>query len=75
MKFIKYTRMRLLEEKQKINLTLSDICVIKYLVLILLCRMIGIEVVRPELDDDVAILTRSFFNGCISRFVSFYVSI
>ena len=64
-KSIKYTRMRLLEQKQKINSTLSDICVVKYPVPIPLYRMIGMEVVRLALDDDVAILTRSFLNGYI----------
>ena len=74
-KSIKYTRMRLLERKQKINSTLSDICVVKYPVPIPLCRMIGMEVVRPALDDDVSILSRSFFNGYIPGSASFYVSV
>ena len=67
--------MKLLERKQKINSTLSGICVIKYLVTIPLCQIIGMEVVRPALDDDVAILTRSFFNGYIHGSASFYVSL
>ena len=47
----------------------------KYLVPIPLCRMIGMEVVRPALDDDVAILTRLFLNGYILGSASFYVSV
>jgi hypothetical protein len=74
-KSIKYTRMKLLERKQKINSTLSDICIIKYPVPIPLCRMIGMEVIRPALDDDVAILSRSFLNGYIPGSASFYVSV
>jgi hypothetical protein len=55
--------------------TLSDIGIMKYLVPIPLCRMIGMEVVRPALDDDVAILSRSFLNGYIPGSASFYVSV
>ena len=47
----------------------------KYHVPISLCEMIGMEVVKPALDDDVAILTRSFLNGYIPRSTSFYVSV
>lgn len=72
-KSIKYTRIKFLEQKQKIDLTLSDICVIKYLVSIPLSHLIGMEVVCPALDDDVEILSRSFFNAYISRSVSIYV--
>ena len=70
-----YTRMRLLERKQKINSTLNDICVMKYQMPISLCRMIGMESVNPALADDVAILSGSFFNDYISRSASFYVSV
>jgi Cft2 family RNA processing exonuclease len=33
------------------------------------------EVIRPALDDDVAILSRSFLNGYIPGSASFYVSV
>lgn len=59
-KCIKYTKMKLLERKQKINSTLSDTCVVKYHVPIPLCRMIDMEVVKFALDDDVVILSHSF---------------
>jgi hypothetical protein len=40
-----------------------------------LCRMIGMEVVRHALDDNVALLSWSFYGGYILGFVSFYISL
>jgi hypothetical protein len=67
--------MRLLEKKRKINKFLTEICLMKFPIPIHLCKMISMEVVCFTLKNYLALLARSFANGYIPSFASFYVSL
>jgi hypothetical protein len=67
-----YSKVRRLENKRKINKILTEICLMKFPTPILPCIMISMEVVHPTLENDVALLVRSFANGYIIGFTSFY---
>lgn len=72
-KSLLYGKIKLLEKKNKINTTLNDICLVQFPILIPLCWMVGMEVVKPTLDDNIAILSRSFHVGYILGSTTFYM--
>jgi hypothetical protein len=74
-KSLLYGKIKLLEKKKKINTTFNDICLVQSLILIPLCWMVGMEVVKPTLNDNVAILSRSFHVGYIIRSTTFYMAL
>ncbi len=74
-KLLMCSKMRLLEKKRKINKILTKICLLKFPIPIPLCRMISMEVVCFALKNYVTLLARSFANGYIPSFTSFYVSL
>ncbi len=61
-------------DKKKLNVILKDIYN-SFPIPIPLCRMIGMEVARHALDDNVALLSWSFYRGYIIGFASFYISL
>lgn len=69
------SKMKLLEKKRKINSILTKICLMKFPTPIPLCKMISMKVVYLALKNDVAFLAKSFANGYIPSFASFYVSL
>jgi len=72
-KLLMYSKVKLLEKKKNINIILIDICLMKFPIPIPLCRMINMEVVHHALENDVALLARSFVNGYILGSTLFYV--
>lgn len=67
--------MKFFEKKKKINKILTEISLMKFPTPIPLCIMTSMEVVYLALKNDVAFLVKSFVNGCIPSFASFYVSL
>lgn len=74
-KSLHYSKNRLFKKKKKITSSLIDICVIKSRIPIPLCKMVNMEVVNPILENDVALLPRSFSSGYILIYASFCVSL
>jgi len=71
--FLMRNKVRFLEKKKNINKILIEICLMKFPIPIPLCRMINMEVVHHALENDVALLVKSFANGYILGSTSFYV--
>ncbi len=69
------SKVKLLENKRKINKFLTKICLTKFPTPSPLCIMISMEVVHLALKNDVPLLAESFANGYIPSFAFFYVSL
>jgi len=74
-KTLHYNKNRLFKKKKKITSFLIDICVIKSRIPIPLCKIINMEAINPILENDVALLSRSFSSGYIPMYASLYVSL
>jgi len=62
-----FGKMKMLERSQKINTRFNDICLIQLLISIPLCQMIKMEIIKPTLDDGIALLLILFYGGYIPR--------
>jgi hypothetical protein len=74
-KSLHYSKNMFFKKKKKITSSLIDICVIKSRIPIPLCKMANMETIDPILENDVALLSRSFSSGYIPIYASFFVSL
>jgi hypothetical protein len=70
-----FGKMKMLERSLKINTRFNDICLIQLLISIPLCQMIKMEIIKPTLDDGIALLLILFYGGYIPRSYVFYMAL